>query len=161
MGGQSALEGERPPRVEIIQVVASVWGLRTLLTLEDISTSHWFQTQDTAQECYNNPAKPFHYQPLGAMIMFFCIQSLRYRTLPGIAKLEYWRGKSVEEPWLISNFCSFLFLFFLIFLMFIFERQSASRGGAETDTHTQNLKQAPGSELSAQSPPAGLEPINH
>ena len=30
-------------------------------------------------------------------------------------------------------------------------------GGAERDRETQNLKQAPGSELSAQSPHAGLE----
>ena len=44
-------------------------------------------------------------------------------------------------------------LFFLIFLtfLFIFERQSMSRGGAERERETQNLKQAPGSELSAQS----------
>ena len=44
--------------------------------------------------------------------------------------------------------------------MFIFERerQSASGGGAESKRgrETQNLKQAPGSELSAQ-PDAGLE----
>ena len=35
--------------------------------------------------------------------------------------------------------------------MFIFERDSMSRGGAERERETQNLKQAPGSELSAQS----------
>ena len=37
------------------------------------------------------------------------------------------------------------------FLMFIFERgrQSVSTGGAERERETQNLKQAPGSELSA------------
>ena len=32
-----------------------------------------------------------------------------------------------------------------------------SRGGAETETKTQNPKQSPGSELSAQSPNAGVE----
>ena len=48
------------------------------------------------------------------------------------------------------------------FSMFVFERererhtQSASRGGAERET--QNLKQAPGSDLSAQSPMQGLSP---
>ena len=39
------------------------------------------------------------------------------------------------------------------------ERQSTSRGGAERDTHTQKLKQVPGSELSAQ-PDMGLEPTD-
>ena len=46
-------------------------------------------------------------------------------------------------------------IFFLMFL-FIFERererQSVSRGGAERERKTQNPKQAPGSQLSAQSP---------
>ena len=44
--------------------------------------------------------------------------------------------------------------------MFIFERErkriSMSRGGAERERETQNLKQAPGSELSAHSPTQGL-----
>ena len=49
-------------------------------------------------------------------------------------------------------------LFF--FLMFIFERegggrQSVSGGGAERERKTHNLKQAPASELSAQSPTWG------
>ena len=53
-----------------------------------------------------------------------------------------------------SGFLS-LIMFFFFFLIFIFERerdrqrQSASGGGAERET--QNLKQALGSELSAQS----------
>ena len=38
------------------------------------------------------------------------------------------------------------------------ERQSVSRGAAERET--QNLKQAPGSELSALSPQAGLKLTN-
>ena len=42
------------------------------------------------------------------------------------------------------------------------ERESASGGGAERERErereTQNLKQAPGSELSAQSPTWGLNP---
>ena len=46
--------------------------------------------------------------------------------------------------------------------MFIFlrdrERQSTSEGGAERERETQNPKQAPGSELSAQSPVRGLDP---
>ena len=44
--------------------------------------------------------------------------------------------------------------------MFIFERdregQSTGRGGAESERETQNPKQAPGLELSAQSPTWGL-----
>ena len=44
--------------------------------------------------------------------------------------------------------------------MFIFERQtSASWGEAERERETQNLKQAPGSELSADSD-TRLEPMN-
>ena len=36
-----------------------------------------------------------------------------------------------------------------------------SRGGAERESETQNLKQAPGSELSAQSLMRGSEPTDH
>ena len=49
-----------------------------------------------------------------------------------------------------------------IFLMFIFifgtERDRAWAGGAERERETQNQKQAPGSELSAQSPTRGSNP---
>ena len=38
------------------------------------------------------------------------------------------------------------------------ERQSTSRGGAERERETQNLKQAPGFELLAQSLMQGLNP---
>ena len=38
------------------------------------------------------------------------------------------------------------------------QRQSMSRGGAKRERETQNLKQAPGSELSAQSPMWGMNP---
>ena len=38
------------------------------------------------------------------------------------------------------------------------ERQSVSGGGAERERKTQNLKEAPGSELSAQSPTQGSNP---
>ena len=38
------------------------------------------------------------------------------------------------------------------------KRQSMSREGAERESETQNLKQAPGSELSAQSPTWGSNP---
>ena len=40
------------------------------------------------------------------------------------------------------------------------ERQSVSGGGAERERETQNPKEAPGSELSAQSLMAELEPAN-
>ena len=49
-----------------------------------------------------------------------------------------------------------MFFVCLFVFMFIFERQSASGGGAERERETQNLKQAPGSELAAQSPMRGL-----
>lgn len=47
-----------------------------------------------------------------------------------------------------------------IFLMFIYffrerERDRVRAGEGQRETHTQNLKQAPGSELSLQSPPWG------
>ena len=43
-------------------------------------------------------------------------------------------------------------------MLFIFERerQSMSGGGAERERETENPKQAPGSELSAQNPMRGL-----
>ena len=48
----------------------------------------------------------------------------------------------------------------LIFFMFTYfrerDRQNMSGGGAERERETQNPKQAPGSELSAQSPMRGL-----
>ena len=44
--------------------------------------------------------------------------------------------------------------------MFIFERASKRNtvGEGQRERETQNPKQAPGSELSVQSPPRGLEP---
>ena len=48
------------------------------------------------------------------------------------------------------------------FLMFIFEREERARmsgGGAERETHTQDLKQAPDSELTAQSPMRDSSPL--
>ena len=38
------------------------------------------------------------------------------------------------------------------------DRQNMSGGGAERETHTQNMKQSPGSELSAQSLIQGSNP---
>ena len=52
-----------------------------------------------------------------------------------------------------------ILFFFFNFLMFILERerdrQSMSEGGAERERGTQDLKQAPGSELPAQTPMRG------
>ena len=48
-----------------------------------------------------------------------------------------------------------LYFFFLTFIHF---RESASGGGAEREREAQNLKQALGSELSAQSLPWGSNP---
>ena len=56
----------------------------------------------------------------------------------------------------VSSF--FLFLkkkFFVYLSLRERERQTMSRGGAERERETQNPKQAPGSELSAQSPTRG------
>ena len=49
-------------------------------------------------------------------------------------------------------------VFFNDYSFFERDRQSISRGGAERETETQNPKQAPGSELSAQSPTRGSNP---
>ena len=42
-----------------------------------------------------------------------------------------------------------------MFIYFLKERQNVSRGGTERERETQDPKQAPGSELSAQSPTRG------
>ena len=47
-------------------------------------------------------------------------------------------------------------LFFLICFLFIFETDRAQEGEGQRERETQNLKQAPGSQLSAQSPTQGL-----
>ena len=68
---------------------------------------------------------------------------------------EYLLSKMKSHTHILDN----LFKFFLMFIYFWDrERQSVSGGGAERETHTQNQKQAPGSELSAQSPTRGLNP---
>ena len=51
-------------------------------------------------------------------------------------------------------------LFFLHLFIFERQRQSTSRGEAEREKETQNLKQAPDSQLSAQSPMQGLNSQN-
>ena len=45
--------------------------------------------------------------------------------------------------------------FFFILFMFIFERERQSMNGGGAERETQNMKQAPGSELSAKSPTWG------
>ena len=57
-------------------------------------------------------------------------------------------------------FLHFLFFFFNIFSMFIFERQRMNGGGAEREGHTESVA---GSRLSAVStdPDTGLELRNH
>ena len=47
------------------------------------------------------------------------------------------------------------FIFFYVYL-FLRERDRAQEGEGQRERETQNLKQAPGSELSAQSPMQGL-----
>ena len=46
----------------------------------------------------------------------------------------------------------------VFFLTLTFERQSMNKGGVDRERETQNLKQAPGSKLSAQSLTRGLNP---
>ena len=62
----------------------------------------------------------------------------------------------------VINYTSkkFYFSFFLNFLTFIFEteRERDSQEAAERERETQNLKQAPGSDLSAQNPTWGSNP---
>ena len=62
----------------------------------------------------------------------------------------------------------FLWFFIKFFKVYLFlrerqrqrqrQRQSVSEGGAEIESETQDLKQAPGSKLSAQSPVWGSNP---
>ena len=59
---------------------------------------------------------------------------------------------SLHHPLLIITDIIFYFLMLIYFWQRERERQSVSEGRAERERHTQNVKQAPGSELSAQSP---------
>ena len=72
---------------------------------------------------------------------------------------EHWTANSVMCPEIaqLEETGSVTFSLFSLFLFFS-ERQSVSRGVEERERETQNLKQAPGSELSAQSPTWGLNP---
>ena len=58
---------------------------------------------------------------------------------------------------LIYLFILFIIIYLLIIYLFIY--LSTSRGGAEREREAQNLKQAPGSELSAQSAMWGSNPL--
>ena len=63
----------------------------------------------------------------------------------------YFSFLSLYERWQATSRTEVFFLNFLIFIYF-WERDSVWAGKEQRDTHTQNAKQAPGSELSAQSP---------
>ena len=69
--------------------------------------------------------------------------------------------KSGDGRWVIKmpqhSLDEFIFYFFNICL-FLRERERASTGEGQREKETQNLKQTPGSELSAQSPMLGLNP---
>ena len=89
--------------------------------------------------------------------------SLKARLKPPLSKRS--RGKEVKSSCVIKTFFSYQCLSFLKKkkLMFMFERQSDTvwAGEGQRERETQNLKQAPGSELSARSPThMGLEPTN-
>ena len=61
-------------------------------------------------------------------------------------------------PFIILFVCLFVCLFIYVYLFLReTEKQRMSGGGAEREGETQNLKQAPGSELSAQSPTWGSD----
>ena len=62
------------------------------------------------------------------------------------------------SSYLKDNEYFILFYFFKNVFVFERERQSASRGGAEGERHTQNQKKDPASELSAQGPTQGSNP---
>ena len=75
--------------------------------------------------------------------------------------LEYLRTEAFPVfKWFIKRCVNpnFHFLFVYLFKVYLFirERHSTSGRGAEREKETQNLKQALGSELSAQSPMWGL-----
>ena len=53
----------------------------------------------------------------------------------------------------------FFFFFIIIFYMYLFLRDRAQVGEGQKENETKNLKQAQGSELSAQSPTWGSNPL--
>ena len=64
----------------------------------------------------------------------------------------WWRGEYGNRKGWLNNFVSFLKK---LLKMFIFERKRMQVGEGQRERETQNPKQAPGSELSAQSPMRG------
>ena len=82
---------------------------------------------------------------------------LTAQSLPGILSLSL--SLSAPLPLFLSKKISKLFflIFFLTFIyLFLRQRETEHERGRVRERETQNLKQAPGSELSAQSPTRGL-----
>ena len=76
-----------------------------------------------------------------------------------------WMGDHMNDVSLLRSFCQqhacLNSIFFLMFLMFMFERETETereRGRGQKERETQNRKQVPGTELSAQSPTRGWNP---
>ena len=64
------------------------------------------------------------------------------------------------KHWEILHKSLHYWLLLKIFLMFIFERERQQMGEGQRERETENLKEGPGSELSAQSLTRGLNPQN-
>ena len=63
----------------------------------------------------------------------------------------------MKELWVKDRFRSdFYFIYF--FIVYLLLRKSTQAGKGQRKRETQNLKEAPGSELSAKSPTWGLNP---
>ena len=64
---------------------------------------------------------------------------------------------ATREQLLMTEQCFFVFVFYTLFI-FEREREREHVGDGQRERETQNPKQAPGSELSAQSPVRGSNP---
>ena len=79
---------------------------------------------------------------------FLVYRKYTFKIKPLVTPLHVPSG--IERPYRCNTYHHPYFIF--IFLMFIFERHRAQVEEGQRERETQNLKQASGSELSAQSP---------
>ena len=145
----------RPGPVPVIHPLetASVWGRAGLLSHQGRGRGLVFWYNHTQAP----PAPP----------MYLCPRCLAFvgwgETESGGGVSSSWRT-TFENPersgafWVLWRTCG-LFFFFNFFLhFFLFERDRAQAREGQRERETQNSKQAPGSELSAQNPTWCLNP---
>ena len=91
--------------------------------------------------------------------MGYAIITVIFDTYPGRLRMMFLKPLFSLSIYLINCLRIIANFFFSTFIYFWDrERQSMNRGGAERERETQNRKQAPGSEPSAQSPTPGSNP---